>query len=68
MTSLVTSSRQADLANIVTKTDLAVTKADLEARIARTEGEIIKWAAGLIGFQTLAILGAVVALVRFLHT
>ncbi len=32
-----------------------------------TRAEIVRWVAGLIGFQTLAIIGAVVALARSLH-
>ncbi|MDP4024116.1 hypothetical protein Q8W71_15915 [Methylobacterium sp. NEAU 140] len=44
-----------------------VTKADLRAELAETRAEIIRWVAGLIGFQTLAIIGAVVALARTLH-
>ena len=43
-----------------------VTKADLAAGLADTKSEIIKWVAGLIGFQTLAIIGTVIALVRIL--
>ncbi|MCJ2059472.1 hypothetical protein MKL09_23395 [Methylobacterium sp. J-048] len=37
------------------------TKADLRAELAETRAEIVRWVAGLIGFQTLAIIGAVVA-------
>lgn len=44
-----------------------VTKADLRAELAETRAEIVRWVAGLIGFQTLAIIGAVVALARTLH-
>jgi hypothetical protein len=44
---------EATLANTATKTDLAETKA-----------EIIKWMFGTIGFQTIVILGAVIALMR----
>lgn len=43
------------------------TKADLRAELADTRTEIVRWVAGLIGFQTLAIIGAVVALPRTLH-
>ena len=39
-----------------------VTKANLRAELAETRAEIVRWVAGLIGFQTLAIIGAVVAL------
>lgn len=41
-----------------------VTKADLAAGLADTKSEIIKWVAGLIGFQTIAIIGTVIALGR----
>ncbi|WP_318269045.1 hypothetical protein [Methylobacterium radiotolerans] len=44
-----------------------VTKADLHAELADTRSEIVRWAAGSIGFQTLAVIGAVVALARALH-
>ena len=44
-----------------------VTRSDLRAELAETRSEIIRGVAGLIGFQTLAILGAVLAFVRVLH-
>ncbi|MCJ2122247.1 CCDC90 family protein [Methylobacterium sp. J-077] len=44
-----------------------VTKADLRAELAETRAEIVRWVAGLIGFQTVAVIGAVVALARSLH-
>ena len=44
-----------------------VTKADLRAELADTRSGIVRWVAGLIGFQSLAIIGAVVALARTLH-
>ncbi len=44
-----------------------VTKSDLRAELAETRADIIRWVAGLIGFQTLAILGAVLAFVKVLH-
>lgn len=44
-----------------------VTKADLRAELADTRSEIVRWVAGLIGLQTLAVIGAVVALARALH-
>jgi hypothetical protein len=47
---------EATLANTATKTDLAETK-----------GEIIEWMFGTIGFQTIVILGAVIALMRLGH-
>jgi hypothetical protein len=47
---------------IATKSDLAplATKADL----AEAKADMVKWMFGTIGFQTLIILGAVVALAR----
>ena len=63
MTMLVTSARDADATGNATKADIA----NLDARISKAEADIIKWVAGMIGFQTLAVLGAVVALVRFLR-
>ncbi|WP_342345202.1 hypothetical protein [Methylobacterium radiotolerans] len=44
-----------------------VTKADPRVELADTRSEIVRWAAGSIGFQTLAVIGAVVALARALH-
>ena len=44
-----------------------VTKADLRAELAETRAEIVGWVAGLIGFQTPAIIGAVVSLAWALH-
>lgn len=40
------------------------TKAELKAELAETKADIIKWMFGTIGFQTLIILGAVIALAR----
>jgi hypothetical protein len=41
---------------------IEATKAGLEAKIEATKAEIIRWMSGTIGFQTIIILGAVVAL------
>ena len=38
----------------------------LEAKIEATKAEIIKWMFGTIGFQTIIILGVVIALARAL--
>ncbi|MEE7448915.1 DUF1640 domain-containing protein [Methylobacterium radiotolerans] len=46
------------------------TKADIEAvkgAIASAKVETVRWLVGAIGFQTLAVLGAVIALTRTLH-
>ena len=45
---------------------IEATKAGLEAKIEATKAEIIKWMFGTIGFQTIIIHGAVVALARAL--
>lgn len=68
---------KADLA--VVRTDLAIVKTDLEtkiekaelrleAKIEATKSEIIKWLFGTIGFQTLVILGAALALAKIAHS
>jgi hypothetical protein len=53
--------------DLVTKSDMRAGFSDLRAELAETRSEIIRWVAGLIGFQTLAILGAVFAFVKVLH-
>ncbi len=69
------------VSTLVTKTDLAVaqaalqaalkaeaaeTKAELTAKILENKAEILKWMIGTIGLQTVAILSAVVALLRLM--
>lgn len=46
------------------KAELKTDIADLKAEIGRIEANILKWVVGAIGFQTVATLGTVVALVR----
>jgi len=46
---------------------LAAMEPRLEARIEATKSEILKWIIGSIGLQTLALLGAIVALAKTLH-
>ncbi|MBU3889633.1 DUF1640 domain-containing protein [Methylosinus sporium] len=55
---------KADLAAVKTDLETKIEKAELrlEAKIEATKAEIIKWLFGTIGFQTLVILGAVLAL------
>ena len=53
--------------DLVTKSDLRIEVSGLRADLADTRAEIIRWVAVLIGFQTLAILGAVFAFVKVLH-
>ena len=57
---------KADLAQFATKADLATTKSELQTAIAETKTDLLKWMIGTIGFQTVLILGAVVALARAL--
>ena len=59
---------------IQTKADIEAlrlsTKADIEsvrAEIAASKVETVRWLVGAVGLQTVAILGAVVALTRSLH-
>ncbi|HEY8260483.1 MAG TPA: DUF1640 domain-containing protein [Methylosinus sp.] len=56
---------KADLKRV--RADLGLAKAELETKIEATKAEIIKWLFGTIGFQTLVILGAVLALARLSH-
>jgi hypothetical protein len=67
-----------DLANLATKADLgdlkSATKADLadlksatRADLAEIKADLMKWTFGAIGFQTVIVLGAVVALARVSH-
>jgi hypothetical protein len=64
VTRVVRRSRDIDMSHLATKADLAETRAELKAAIAETKAEIIKWMFGTIGFQTLIIIGAVIALAR----
>ncbi|MCC0808037.1 DUF1640 domain-containing protein [Methylobacterium sp. W2] len=50
-----------------TRSDLREAEARLEAKIEATKADIIKWMFGTIGFQTLIILGAVIALARIIR-
>ena len=52
---------QADLA---TKSDLREVELRLEAKIEATKADLIKWVVGMIGFQTVVLLGAALALAR----
>jgi hypothetical protein len=58
---------KADLAELATKAELLATRADLKTEIAEAKTEIIKSMFGTIGFQTVIVLGAVVALARVVH-
>ena len=49
------------------KAELRQAELRLEARIEAAKAETIKWVVSAIGFQTVVIVGAVVALSRQLH-
>lgn len=49
------------------RTDIRETELRLEAKIEAAKADIVKWMFGTIGFQTLIILGAVIALARVLN-
>jgi len=49
------------------RAELRETELRIEAKIEATKTDIVKWLFGTIGFQTLVILGAVLALARFTH-
>jgi len=49
------------------RSDLREAELRLEAKIEATNADILKWMFGTIGFQTIVILGAVLALSQFGH-
>ena len=55
----------ADIADV--RSDLRQTELRLEAKIESFKSDILKWMFGTIGLQTLALLGAIVALAKALH-
>jgi len=73
---LVNLATKADLTELrlATKADILGTKADIadlklstRADIADAKADLVKWMFGAIGFQTILVLGAVVALARSVH-
>ncbi len=52
---------------LATKADLREAELRLEARMETAKFDIIKWMFGTIGYQTVIILGAVVALAKAFH-
>jgi RNA-binding protein YhbY len=48
--------------DLSTRADLIGVKSELLASIADAKAEVIKWVAGIVGFQTLAVIGTVLAL------
>jgi hypothetical protein len=49
------------------KIDLREMELRIEAKLESAKSEIIRWMFGTIGFQTIAVVGAVVALARLAH-
>lgn len=57
--------RLASMADIeAVRADIKQSETRLEARIAETRAEILKWVIGLIGLQTFAIIATLLALLR----
>jgi hypothetical protein len=56
---------KADIADL--RSDVREAELRFEAKIETTKADILKWTFGTIGFQTIVILGAVLALSRFGH-
>ena len=57
-----------DLINLATKDDVSAVKDELkrlEGKIEASKSETLRWIAGAIGFQTIAMMGTVFGLVRF---
>ena len=50
-----------------TKTDLRELELKIDAKIESVKSEIVRWMFGTIGFQTIVVVGAVVALARLAH-
>ena len=53
----------AEVSGLATKEDVYTLRRD----IAETKVELLKWLIGLIGFQTLAVLGGVAALIKLIQ-
>jgi hypothetical protein len=55
-----------DMASAISDTiiDTVVTREYLDLRLAELKAEILKWMFGVVGLQTLAILGGLAALLR----
>jgi len=52
---------------LATKTDLTALASSVKADISEAKADILKWMFGTIGFQTLVLLGAAVALAKAPH-
>ena len=71
VTGVLRDARETDLSTLATKSDLRAeignAKNELRTEIAEVKFEILKWVLSAIGFQTIVIVGAIVALMKGLH-
>ena len=49
------------------KAEIALVRSEFRTEIADTRYEILKWVLSAIGFQTIVVVGAIVALTKGLH-
>ena len=56
-----------DLSHLATKSDLAELRLATKTDLAELKVEVLKWMVGMIGMQTVVILGAVVTRIRLLQ-
>lgn len=62
----------AEISGLATKEDIYGLRKDIQqtatrAELSETKVELLKWLIGLIGFQTLAVLGGVAALIKLIQ-
>jgi uncharacterized protein len=50
-----------------TKSDLAALEASTRLIVSESKSETLKWVMGMIGFQTVVVVGTVIALARMAH-
>jgi hypothetical protein len=61
------SATQADIAKLQAATQADIAKTATKTELVDAKFDIIKWTCGMVGFQTVIILGAVIALARLSH-
>ena len=67
VTAVVRQAREAELREAATKGDVAVAVETLRKEIAESKADLLKWIVSAIGFQTVAVIGAVLAAARFIN-
>jgi len=50
------------MTDLSTRADFIEVKSELLSSIARAKANVINWVAGIVGFQTLAVIGTVLAM------